>query len=125
MGATSSPRTGGAILADGLLAHGADTVFCVPGESFLAFLDAAHDRRDRLSLIVCRQEGGAAFMAEAWGKATGRPGLCFVTRGPGACNAAIGVHTAFQDSTPMVLLVGQGVGPGGDLAPERLGAIRD
>lgn len=99
--------SGGEILADALVLHGADTVFCVPGESFLAFLDAAHSRRDRLRIVTCRQEGGAAYMAEATGKLTGRPGLCFVTRGPGACNAAIGVHTAFQDSTPMVLLIGQ------------------
>ncbi len=102
-----SARSGGAILADGLIAQGVDTVFCVPGESYLPFLDAAYDRRDRLKLITCRQEGGAAYMAEAYGKLTGRPGVCFVTRGPGACNASVGVHTAFQDSTPMVLLVGQ------------------
>ncbi len=100
-------RSGGEILVDALIGHGVDTVFCVPGESFLAVLDAAHDRRDSLRLITCRQEGGAAYMAEAYGKLTGRPGICFVTRGPGACNAAIGVHTALQDSTPMVLLVGQ------------------
>ena len=100
-------RTGGEILADALLAHGADTVFCVPGESFLPFLDAAWDRRDRLKVLACRHEGGAAYMAEAHGKLTGRPAVCFVTRGPGACHAAVGVHTAFQDSTPMLLLVGQ------------------
>lgn len=101
------PRSGGAILADALIANGADTVFCVPGESYLPFLDAAADRRDSLRVVTCRHEGGAAYMAEAFGKLTGRPGVCFVTRGPGACHAAVGVHTAFQDSTPMVLLVGQ------------------
>ncbi|MBW7849706.1 MAG: thiamine pyrophosphate-binding protein [Rhodospirillales bacterium] len=101
------PRSGGAILADALIANGADTVFCVPGESYLPFLDAAADRRESLRVVTCRHEGGAAYMAEAFGKLTGRPGVCFVTRGPGACHAAVGVHTAFQDSTPMVLLVGQ------------------
>nr|WP_315596862.1 thiamine pyrophosphate-binding protein [uncultured Cupriavidus sp.] len=100
-------RTGGQILVDALLAQGCDTAFCVPGESFLAALDAMHDARDRLQLIVCRQEGGAAHMAEAYGKLTGKPGICFVTRGPGATNASIGVHTASQDSTPLILFVGQ------------------
>src|SRR5207342_2322444 len=76
------------------------------GESYLAVLDALYDVREQVRLIVCRQEGGAAFMAEAYGKLTGRPGVCFVTRGPGATNASIGVHNAFQDSTPMVLFVG-------------------
>jgi acetolactate synthase I/II/III large subunit len=98
---------GGKILVDALLTHGVDTAFCVPGESYLAVLDALHDVQDKLRLIVCRQEGGAAFMAEAYGKLTGRPGICFVTRGPGATNASIGVHTAQQDSTPMILFVGQ------------------
>lgn len=101
------PRTGGRLLVDQLLAHGASRAFCVPGESFLAVLDALHDVRERLPLVVCRQEGGAANMAEAWGKLTGEPGICFATRGPGATNASIGVHTAFQDSTPMILFVGQ------------------
>lgn len=100
-------RTGGEILADGLIAQGADTVFGVPGESFLAVLDAFHDRTDRIRFVMCRQEGGAAFMADAHAKLTGRPGVCLVTRGPGACNASIGVHTAYQDSTPMVVLIGQ------------------
>jgi acetolactate synthase I/II/III large subunit len=90
-----------------LLAHGARAGFCVPGESYLAVLDALHEVRDRFELIVCRQEGGVAFAAEAWGKATGEPGIAFVTRGPGACNASIGVHTAQQDSTPMILFIGQ------------------
>jgi acetolactate synthase-1/2/3 large subunit len=94
-------------LIEALVAQGVDTVFGVPGESFLAALDGFHAWRDRIRFVACRHEGGAAFMAEAQGKLTGRPGVCFVTRGPGATNASIGVHTAFQDSTPMVLLVGQ------------------
>ena len=100
-------RTGGRILVDNLLAQGVDLAFCVPGESYLPVLDALYDVRDRLRLIVCRQEGGAAYMAEAYGKLTGRPGVAFVTRGPGASNAAIGIHTAAQDSTPLVVFVGQ------------------
>jgi len=76
-------------------------VFCVPGESYLAVLDAFHDRA--LAVTVCRQEGGAAMMAEAVGKATGAPGICFVTRGPGATNATAGIHIAQQDSTPMII----------------------
>ena len=100
-------RTGGEILVANLLAQGATHAFCVPGESFLAVLDALHDVRDRLHLVVCRQEGGVAYMAEAHGKLTGRPGIAFVTRGPGASNAAIGIHTAAQDSTPMIVFVGQ------------------
>ncbi len=100
-------RSGGRILVDQLRIHGVDTIFCVPGESYLPALDALADAREAIRLVVCRQEGGAANMAEAYGKLTGRPGVCFVTRGPGAANASIGVHTAFQDSTPLVLLVGQ------------------
>jgi acetolactate synthase I/II/III large subunit len=99
------PRTGGQILVDALKTHGTDIVFGVPGESYLAVLDALHDAPIRF--ITNRQEGGAAFMAEAHGKLTGRPGICFVTRGPGATNASIGVHTAHQDSTPMILFIGQ------------------
>ncbi|HYD80870.1 MAG TPA: thiamine pyrophosphate-binding protein [Paucimonas sp.] len=98
-------RTGGQILVDALRTHGADTIFGVPGESYLAVLDALHDSPIRF--IVNRQEGGAAFMADAYGKMTGKPGICFVTRGPGATNASIGVHTAFQDSSPMILFIGQ------------------
>lgn len=105
--ALDAPLTGGALLVRELLAQGADLAFCVPGESYLPVLDALHDVADRLRLVTCRQEGGAANMAEAYGKLTGRPGLCFVTRGPGATNAAIGVHTARQDSTPMILFIGQ------------------
>jgi acetolactate synthase-1/2/3 large subunit len=100
-------RTGGRILIDGLIGHGADTVFCVPGESFLGAIEALREVESRVKLIVCRQEGGAANMAEAYGKLTGRPGICFVTRGPGVSNAVIGLHTARQDSTPLLLLVGQ------------------
>ncbi|MDP3139770.1 MAG: thiamine pyrophosphate-binding protein [Burkholderiaceae bacterium] len=96
----------GHLLVECLVAQGATHAFGVPGESYLAVLDGFHAYRDSIRFIVNRQEGGAAFMAEAHGKLTGRPGVCFVTRGPGATNASIGVHTAFQDSTPMVLFVG-------------------
>jgi acetolactate synthase-1/2/3 large subunit len=106
MATSSNLRTGGQVLIDALRIHGVDTVFCVPGESYLAALDALHDAPE-IKLIVCRQEGGAAYMAEAYGKMTGRPGICFVTRGPGATNASVGVHCAFQDSTPMILFIGQ------------------
>src|SRR6478609_5024833 len=102
---SSKPRTGGQILIDQLLVHGVDHLFCVPGESYIAALDAFHD--SSIAVTVCRQEGGAAMMAEAAGKVTGRPGICFVTRGPGATNAAAGLHVARQDSTPMILFVGQ------------------
>ncbi|MEM8731673.1 MAG: thiamine pyrophosphate-dependent enzyme [Pseudomonadota bacterium] len=98
---------GGDLLVDCLLALGASKAFGVPGESYLAVLDAFYDTKNRLDFVMCRQEGGAAFMAAAYGKLTGTPGLCFVTRGPGATNASIGVHTAMQDSVPMILFVGQ------------------
>jgi acetolactate synthase-1/2/3 large subunit len=98
-------RTGAKILVDQLVAHGVDTAFCVPGESYIAVLDALHDAPIRL--VVARHEAGAANMAEAYGKLTGRPGICLVTRAPGATHAATGVYTAFQDSTPLILLVGQ------------------
>jgi acetolactate synthase-1/2/3 large subunit len=98
-------RHGGKILVDQLEAQGASTAFTVPGESFLAALDGLHDS-NRIKTIICRQEGGAAMMAEAWGKITGEPGVCFVTRGPGVANAMSGLHVAQQDSTPMVLFVG-------------------
>lgn len=94
-------------LVDTLVMNGVDKVFCVPGESYLAVLDALADVRDRIEVIVCRHEAGAANMAEAYGKLTGKPGVCMVTRGPGATHASIGVHTAHQDSTPMILFVGQ------------------
>ena len=100
-----TPRTGGQILVRQLITHGVQQLFCVPGESYLAVLDALHDAD--IAVTVCRQEGGAAMMAEAQGKLTGRPGICFVTRGPGATNASAGVHIAHQDSTPMILFVGQ------------------
>jgi acetolactate synthase-1/2/3 large subunit len=104
---TSVPRLAGHALVEALIAQGVDTCFGVPGESYLAVLDGLHQHRDRIRFIACRQEGGASFMADAQGKLTGRPGICFVTRGPGASNAAIGVHSAFQDSTPMIVFVGQ------------------
>jgi acetolactate synthase-1/2/3 large subunit len=100
-------RTGGQILVDQLKIHGVEMAFCVPGESYLAVLDALYDARDEIRLVVCRQEGGAAYMADAYGKLTGRPGICMVTRGPGAANAAVGLHTAYQDSTPLILFIGQ------------------
>ncbi len=100
-------RSGGQILVDQLKIHGTDLAFCVPGESYLPVLDALYQHRDTIKLITCRHESGAANMAEAYGKLTGKPGICLVTRGPGATNASIGVHTAFQDSTPMILFIGQ------------------
>jgi len=99
--------TGGQALIKALVANGAKTAFGVPGESYLAALDALHDTKDTLEFITCRHEAGAANMAEAYGKLTGEPGICFVTRGPGATHATIGLHTAFQDSTPMIMLIGQ------------------
>jgi acetolactate synthase-1/2/3 large subunit len=105
MRAKNGSRTGGEVLIDQLVIHGVRHMFCVPGESYIAALDAFHDRP--IAVTVCRQEGGAAMMAEAAGKVTGRPGICFVTRGPGATNAASGLHVARQDSTPMILFVGQ------------------
>jgi acetolactate synthase I/II/III large subunit len=100
-------RLAGHALVECLVAQGVHTVFGVPGESYLAVLDGFHQHREHIRFIACRQEGGAAFMAEAQGKLSGRPGICFVTRGPGATNASIGLHTAFQDSTPMILFIGQ------------------
>ena len=99
-------RTGGQAIVDALVTNGVDTVFCVPGESFIAVLDALHDV-PQVRVITCRHEAGAANMAEAYGKLTGRPGIAFVTRAPGATHASIGVHIARQDSTPMILFVGQ------------------
>ena len=100
-------RHGGRILADALAAQGVRLAFGVPGESYLPVLDGLHDLRSEIKFIVCRQEGGASYMAEAYGKLTGEPGVLLVTRGPGATNGAIGVHTGFQDSTPMVVFIGQ------------------
>lgn len=99
-------RNGGQILVDALLLHAVDTVYCIPGESYLPVLDALHDASS-IQTIVTRHEGAASNMADAYGKLTGRPGICFVTRGPGATHAANGVHTAMQDSTPMILFIGQ------------------
>jgi len=106
MSTTPSP-TGARLLIDALVAQGVDTVFCVPGESFLDAMDALYDVRDSVRLIVCRHEGSATFMAEAYAKASGKPGVCFVTRAPGASQASIGLHTAYQDGTPLVLFIGQ------------------
>jgi len=103
---SQSSQLAGHLLVDCLVAQGVTHAFGVPGESYLAVLDGFHARRDAIEFVVCRQEGGAAYMADAHARLTGRPGVCFVTRGPGATNASIGIHTAFQDSTPMVLFVG-------------------
>ena len=103
----SATTTGARLVVDALLTHGVERVFCVPGESFLAVLDSLHDETEQIQTVVCRHEAAAANMAEAVGKLTGRPGVALVTRGPGATHASIGVHTAFQDSTPMILLIGQ------------------
>ena len=107
MSATPALRHGGRILADALAAHGVRLAFGVPGESFLPVLDGLHDVRERLRFVICRQEGGASYMADAYAKLTAEPGVLFVTRGPGATNGSVGVHTAMQDSSPMVILVGQ------------------
>ncbi|MCJ9428018.1 thiamine pyrophosphate-binding protein [Kordiimonas marina] len=104
---TDTQITGGQALIEALMANGADLAFGVPGESYLAALDALYDAEKQLKFITCRHEASAANMAEAYGKMTGRPGICFVTRGPGATHATIGLHTAFQDSTPMIMLIGQ------------------
>ncbi len=107
MTASSSSPTVAQALVQGLLAQGVERVFCVPGESYLSVLDALHDTGGRIQVVTCRHEAGAANMAEAHGKLTGRPGVCFVTRGPGATHASVGVHTARQDSSPMILFIGQ------------------
>lgn len=98
-------RTGGQLIVDALEANGVERLFCVPGESYLAVLDALHD--SKIDTVICRQEGGAAMMADCEGRLTGKPGICFVTRGPGATNASAGVHIAMQDSIPMILFIGQ------------------
>ncbi len=100
-------KTAARHLVDALVMNGVTHVFCVPGESYLAVLDALHDVRDRIKIVVCRHEASASNMAEAYGKLTGKPGICMVTRGPGATQGSVGVHTAFQDSTPMILFIGQ------------------
>ncbi|NND90578.1 MAG: thiamine pyrophosphate-binding protein [Granulosicoccus sp.] len=102
---STTPLSGGRLLVNALLNHGVEQVFCVPGESYLPVLDALYD--SSINTTVCRQEGGAAMMAEAWGKLTGTPGICLVTRAPGATNATAGLHIALQDSTPMILFIGQ------------------
>src|SRR5512135_468552 len=102
-----STRSGARLLVDQLLIQGVNHAFCVPGESYLAVLDALYDAREMIKLVINRHESGAVFMADAYAKLTGQPGVAFVTRGPGACNASIGIHTAFQDSTPLVVFVGQ------------------
>ena len=102
---TALIKSGGALIVDALEAHGVKQLFCVPGESYLEVLDALHD--STIVTTSARQEGGAAMMAEAWGKLHGTPGICFVTRGPGATNASAGIHVAQQDSTPMILFIGQ------------------
>ena len=107
MSADHGLRSGGQVLVDQLRIHEVDTIFCVPGESYLTVIDALHDAQNEIKTIACRQEGGATNMAEAFGKLTGRPGVAMVTRGPGACNGSIGAHTAMQDSTPMVIFIGQ------------------
>lgn len=104
---TDNLRMGGRLLADQLRIQGVDTVFCVPGESYLGLLDGLYDHRDAIRVITARHEAGASNMADAYGKATGKPGICAVSRGPGATNAANGLHTAFQDSTPLILFIGQ------------------
>jgi acetolactate synthase-1/2/3 large subunit len=103
-------RPAGHALVEALIAQGIDTCFGVPGESYLAVLDGLHEHRDRIRFVACRQEGGAAFMADAQARLSGGPGICFVTRGPGATNAAVGIHTAFQDSVPLIVFVGQVAG---------------
>ena len=107
MKADLKTRHGGKILADALAVHGVRAAFGVPGESYLPVLDGLHDHREKLKFVICRHEAGAANMADAWGKLFGEPGVLFVTRGPGATHGSVGVHTAFQDSTPMVVFVGQ------------------
>ncbi|WP_097139960.1 thiamine pyrophosphate-binding protein [Rhizobium subbaraonis] len=101
----TTPRTGGQLIVDALVANGVRRLSCVPGESYLAVLDALHDTD--IDVVVCRQEGGAAMMADCWGRLTGEPGICMVTRGPGATNASAGLHIARQDSVPMILFIGQ------------------
>ncbi|MDP7391463.1 MAG: thiamine pyrophosphate-binding protein, partial [Alphaproteobacteria bacterium] len=98
---------GGEAVVETLITHGVDTAFTVPGESFLYALEGMRRNTDKIRVVSVRQEGGGAFMAEAYGKLTGRPAAVFVSRGPGSSNAAIGIHTAMQDSTPMVIFIGQ------------------
>ena len=99
--------SGGALITKILIQNGINKAFCVPGESYLGVLEAIRESKNKFDLVVCRHEGGAAYMAEAYGRLTQMPGICFVTRGPGACNASIGVHTAYHEGTPLILFVGQ------------------
>jgi acetolactate synthase I/II/III large subunit len=105
MTAAGIKRTGGQLIVEALKANGVSRVSCVPGESYLAVLDALYE--SGIETVVCRQEGGAAMMADTWGRLTGEPGICMVTRGPGATNASAGLHIARQDSIPMILFIGQ------------------
>ena len=106
LSANPGPASGGELIVRALGVAGVEKVFCVPGESYLEVLDALYAHQDDIAVVTCRHENGASFMAEAYAKLTGRVGVCMVTRGPGACNGSIGVHTAFQDSSPMVYLIG-------------------
>src|SRR5690242_16655558 len=105
--ASHQGRSGGRIVVDSFRQHGVEHIFCVPGESYLDILDALVDVSNEITLISARQEGGAAYMAESYAKLTGKTGVCMVTRSPGACNASIAIHTAYQDATPMVIIAGQ------------------
>ena len=100
------PKTGGQLIAESLYRNKVKNIFCVPGESYLGALDGLFDKKKSIKVINARHEAGAANMAESYGKITGKPGVALVTRGPGACHASVGVHIAFQDSTPMILIVG-------------------
>lgn len=103
----NNKRIGGHVLADQLVVNGVDTIFCVPGESYLGLLDGLYNHKDKVKLITTRHESGASNMADAYAKITNKPGICLVSRGPGATNAANGIHTAHQDSTPLILFIGQ------------------
>ena len=103
----NNKRIGGHVLADQLVVNGVDTIFCVPGESYLGLLDGLYNHKDKIKLITTRHESGASNMADAYAKITNKPGICLVSRGPGATNAANGIHTAHQDSTPLILFIGQ------------------
>ena len=103
----NNKKIGGHLLADQLSANGVDTIFCVPGESYLGLMDGLYNHKEKIKLITTRHESGAANMADAYAKLTNKPGICIVSRGPGATNASNGIHTAYQDSTPVILLIGQ------------------
>ena len=103
----NNKKIGGHLLSDQLFANGVDTIFCVPGESYLGLMDGLYNHKEKIKLITTRHESGAANMADAYAKLTNKPGICIVSRGPGATNASNGIHTAYQDSTPVILLIGQ------------------